>query len=210
MRIKTYLFFIVYISVHTLSQAQMAKHIAQLQGVPWDKDKLIVSLTDQEKMERLKLLPSGDSIQFINPSYDPEYDDSRFYPLDTAGLRFVDLNGDEKPDLLYTGRSGNMDLRDTKVYYFQNQQYVFYRTLKGRLINLQKDETGTIEAFTYWQPCCDSYTSRIEKHVFPPARKGEFVSSISVIGRLMGSIQAGSKDDEATGVGGGALPFSYQ
>lgn len=177
----TLLFFFISWSV----DGQMAREVAELPDLPWHEHQWVAKLSVEEKVDRLKTLPAGDSVQYESPWYSADYpEDARYLPLDTAGLRFTDLNGDGKLDLLYSGSSGAMGKRDTKVYYLENGRYEYHRELPGTVIHMNKDKEDNLVVYTHWKPCCDSYTSRIEKYLFSPSKKGEYGSSISVIGRL--------------------------
>ena len=46
-------------------------------------------MTGNEKVGRLSILPKGDTLQFIN------YYDEELYPLDTAGLHYLGISGEQ-------------------------------------------------------------------------------------------------------------------
>ena len=167
------------------SWAQMARRVAQLSNIDWNEFELVAPLDSQAKMKLLKQLPPGDSVQFEDYSYDPDYPDiPRYLSLDTAGLRFIDLNRDGRLDLLYTGLSGTLGKQDTKVYFLQENTLVYHGKLTGSVINIRQSADGQLEVYTYWRPCCDSYTSGIEKYVFSKSKKGVMAASISCIGPM--------------------------
>ncbi|MEQ9413008.1 MAG: hypothetical protein RIF39_04225 [Cyclobacteriaceae bacterium] len=158
-------------------QAQMASIISGLPNVnsqaPLDQS------TIKENLHQLStLLPSGDSVQF-------EYGDAEskeYYPLNEKGIRFIDLNFDGHPDLLYSGQSGWNNLTDTKVYLNKNGQLKFFGILNGDVITIDQ-KSNEYEVFTHWTPCCDSYTSRIEKYIFNKTDSVKLSQSISYIGK---------------------------
>ena len=158
-------------------QAQMASIISGLPNV--NSQAPLDQTTIKEKLHQLSnLLPSGDSVQF-------EYGDAEnkeYYPLNEKGIRFIDLNFDGQPDLLYSGQSGWNNLTDTKVYLNQNGQLKFFGILNGDVIAIDQ-KPNEYEVFTHWTPCCDSYTSRIEKYIFNKTDVGKMSQSISYIGK---------------------------
>ncbi|MEQ8302917.1 MAG: hypothetical protein RIB47_05970 [Cyclobacteriaceae bacterium] len=135
-----------------------------------------------EKLTALALLPPGDSVQFELPDYDPEQypDDPRYFPLDTAAIKLIDLDFDGDLDLLYTGVSRWQNLTDTKVYLKEEHQYQFLKIFHGRIIDIRKGHDH-YEIHTLWVPCCDSYTSRIDINTFS-ASSSVSLESIFVIG----------------------------
>lgn len=156
-------------------QAQMEKLLLNVPAMVNEEDQWVVNLTPNEKMELLAKLLPNDSVQFR------DYEE-KFWPLDTLGLRFIDLDGDQDLDLLYSGRSGNMTLRDSKVYINDNKKLTFAQQLWGTVTNIQK-KNGQIIVHTGWIPCCGSYTARIGKFVFSTSQIAEVEYSILVIGR---------------------------
>lgn len=161
---------------------QMVQKFAQLPLAEWSGEWRSSDLTDQEKLERLSLLPQGDSVQFELPDYDPEndYGDPRYFPFNIYGLHYFDLDFDGDLDMIYSGQSGWQTLRDTKVYLLENDSYELHSTLRGGLLDIQRKDNA-FEIHTMWVPCCDSYTTRIETHSFSAKQQSVFKESISII-----------------------------
>ena len=145
------------------------------------------NLTDKEKISLLSMLPAGDSVQFEMPNYDDEDSVPRYFPLNTFGLHYKDLDFDGDLDLIYSAQSGWQNLAGSKVYINEENVLLYHSTLRGGLLDLLKTDSS-YSSFTIWVPCCDSYTTRIEKHDFSADTIGAFDYSISVIGlrRLRG------------------------
>ena len=161
--------------------SQTQKIINELIKVPWSGTELKANLTDEEKVNMLSMLPDGDSVQFENPYYEAEYSDSKYFPLDTFGLIYKDLNFDGFPDLIYSARSGSNQLASSKVYINEENVLKYYSTLRGGILDIQKTDS-TYSCYTIWYPCCDSYTTRIEKYDFTADTVAAFDYSISVVG----------------------------
>lgn len=163
----------------------MGRIMSQLPRADWSGEWKLNQLTNTEKIARLAMLPKGDSVQFEFPDYDPEEypDDPRYFPLDTTGLHYLDFDNDGDLDLLYSGASGWLTLRSTKVFVFENGQYRLAKVLEGRILDIHKTNGG-FEVYTQWVPCCGSYTTRIEKHILSPTELATFNESISIIGLI--------------------------
>lgn len=159
--------------------------MSQLPSAEWSGEWKLNQLTDAEKIARLAMLPEGDSVQFEFPDYDPEEypDDPRYFPLNTTGLHYLDFDNDGDLDLLYSGTSGWLAQGSTKVFVLENNQYILIKILEGRLIDIHKTNTA-FEIYTLWNPCCGSYTARIEKHILSPKEQATFDESISIIGSM--------------------------
>ncbi len=165
------------------TNGQMAKIFTKLPKEKWSGKWQTTKLTDKQKLERLSLLPVGDSVQFELPYYDSlnTTNDSKYFPLNLAGLHFLDLDFDGDLDLVYSGSSGWQTLMDTKVYLSENNRYQFLEILNGAILDIHKAK-NSYEIYTQWIPCCDSYTTRIEKTLFSKSNQGSFKESISIIG----------------------------
>jgi hypothetical protein len=174
--------FVCYLFVST-ANAQMANIFTKLPKEKWSGKWQTAKLTDKQKLERLSLLPAGDSVQFELPYYDSlnTTNDNRYFPLNLKGLNFLDLDFDGDLDLVYNGSSGWQTLMDTKVYLNENNRYQFLKILNGAIIDIHKTK-NSYEIYTQWIPCCDSYTTRIEKTLFSKSIQGSFQESISIIG----------------------------
>ena len=128
------------------------------------------------------LLPDNDSLQFELPGYDPEDPGyPQYYPLDTNTIYMLDLNFDGAEDLIYSGQSGWATLRDCSVYLKEGLQLKYETLLRGGLLDIHKTNDSII-VYTMWVPCCDSYTTRIEKYIFTKNEVATFEYSISVVG----------------------------
>ncbi|MFZ1805619.1 MAG: hypothetical protein WAU36_00265 [Cyclobacteriaceae bacterium] len=161
----------------TTACAQMAKVISQLPPVKLNT--LPAPFSTEENLDMLyAMLPPGDSVQFVSESGDS----NDYYALNTEGIRFIDLNFDGQLDLLYSGQSGWNNLTDTKVYYNSNDTLKFFTILNGDFLAIDQKE-NEYEIFTHWSPCCDSYTSRIEKYIFNKTDSGVLNQSISFVGK---------------------------
>ncbi|MEP2668761.1 MAG: hypothetical protein ABJH04_07195 [Cyclobacteriaceae bacterium] len=155
----------------------MGEIISQLPSVK--NEKVFDPVTHDDQLKKLySLLPPGDSVQF---KYG-DGDTGDYYALNKNGIRFIDLNFDGKEDLLYSGQSGWNNLTDTKVYFNNNDQLKFHQKLSGDVIAIDQQKNA-LEVFTLWTPCCDSYTSRIEKYVFSTNDSGQFILSVSFVGK---------------------------
>lgn len=189
---------------NSVLNAQMAKVFSELPNLPFDVDGLLKDFSDEQKLDLLKSLPEGDSVQFEDPYVsDDDEDIRRYYPLSLSGLRFLDLDSDGDLDILYSGMSGNMGAMDTKIWILENGEYRFLKYLSGKVIQVSEKDSG-IEILTYWKPCCDSYTSRIEKYLFKNSGEIEKGIGISLIGIPKDNTQADSVQlDDGTWV----MPF---
>ncbi|MEO1054756.1 MAG: hypothetical protein AAFX87_29255 [Bacteroidota bacterium] len=152
-----------------------------LLSLPVEPSTGIPKLSDDELSEKLSLLPPDINIAFLEGSTSDGKDS--YFPLDSAGIVFLDLDFDGDEDMVYSGPAGVNGLRDTKVFFKEGHTLKLYGTLRGRLLQInQHKKTTTLS--TLWQPCCDSYTSRIEKHAVAVHHQVDFVESISIIGRI--------------------------
>ncbi|QSE98065.1 hypothetical protein [Fulvivirga lutea] len=114
-------------------------------------------LTDEEKWEKLHALPKGDSVQFI---YSEDEDETQYYPLNMYGLYYLDIDGDDDLDLIYSGQNGWNNRMGTKVYELDNDVLKIKKELNGGIFSLEKTDNGVILK-TVENPCCDSYTSKL-------------------------------------------------
>jgi hypothetical protein len=176
------IFFVCCLLVSTVN-AQMSKAFTKLPKEKWSGKWQPAKLTEKQKLERLSLLPVGDSVQFELPYYDSlnTTSDSKYFPLNLGGLYFLDLDFDGDLDLVYSGSSGFQTLMDTKIYLNENNRYRFLKILNGEILDIHKTK-NSYEIYTQWIPCCDSYTSRIEKALFSKSNRSSFEESISIIG----------------------------
>ena len=159
--------------------AQMNKEMRSILPQDWNQKDILVSLEKEEKLALLKRLTPIDSILFE----DYTSEELGYFPLDTAALKFLDLNSDGHLDLLYSSTSGPMGMQDTKVFFQQEGKLQLVKQLKGGVFHLTKNKTNT-ELSTLWQPCCGSYTSRLLTYRFSESESGELQSAIFFIGRL--------------------------
>ena len=85
-------YIILFCTIHHLSAfCQMCKEVSILPEISWNEKELVADLSRDEKVKLLSMLPEGDSVQFEDPSYDPDYSTgSKYLWLDTAGLRYLD------------------------------------------------------------------------------------------------------------------------
>mgnify|MGYP001799390039 CR=1 FL=1 len=194
------LLLIALVGVPHASNAQMNREVRKILNSNWDQKGIVAPLDSAQKMALLSKLLPGDSVQFRDESID---DEVVYYYLNMNGLRFLDLNGDQNLDLLYSGISGTMSKTDTKVFLNDGKRLVYTKMLPGGIFHIAKRQ-DTLLVSTLWQPCCDSYTSRIETYAFHADDEGEFQSSISFIGRYYrvfidaGEVQSMKKEPSAT------------
>lgn len=176
------IFFVLMMFLTGICDAQMSRSFSRLPDVPFDESSMIVDLNNQEKILKLNKLLEIDSVLFKDPYSNSEFPEGQeYFPLDSSGLRFMDLNQDGYNDLLYTGISGSMGMMDTKMFINNGMKLEFKKQLEGQLINVKKNDR-TIEFSTYWKPCCDSYTSRIFTYTINGKGSIQLNSTISIIG----------------------------
>ena len=166
----------------------MSRYVTQLpasQAHTW-----VDTLSPISKMRLYDSLWSSDSVQFPNPHFDSTYvDDSKYLPLDTFGIHFIDMDFDGDLDLVYSGISGPMNQQGTRIYLNQNTKLIHHKDIAGYLMTITHlPDSLKTTLRTCWQPCCDSYTSRIESFEFSNESRAKFTGSISIIGRLMETI----------------------
>lgn len=150
--------------------------------VNWSKKEKGADLSDQEKLDRLKMLPTGERVEFER-DYDEETDETFYFELSLYGLTFLDLDFDGDLDLLYSSiRRGGMGQLSTKVYYNINNVLEQQTTLRNGILDIKKNN-GNYEVYTLFHPCCDSYTTRIDQYRFSDVDTAVFVESISLMGR---------------------------
>ncbi|MEQ8472348.1 MAG: hypothetical protein RIC35_14240 [Marinoscillum sp.] len=123
-----------------------------------------VQYSPQERMDQLKLLKLSDEVKFKMPQSDTS-DLIEYFPLDTLGLHFADINGDDQPDLLYSGQAGYSGVLHTKVFYRKNDSLIFDSTIPGRVVSLEKVGENRMVFYLVSNPCCDSYTGQIIKYL---------------------------------------------
>jgi hypothetical protein len=150
-----------------------------LQG--WSKQYRGETLSDKEKLERLNMLPTGERIEFES-DYDEETDETYYYELSVSGLHYIDLDFDGDLDLLYSAQNGNMTQSATKVFYNEEGVLRHRTTLRDGILDIKKN-TNNYEVYTLFQPCCDSYTTRIDQYNFSASDTAVFQESVSIIGR---------------------------
>ena len=156
--------------------------IEKLPQTEWSKKERGANLSDEEKLEMLKMLPKGERIEF-EMGYDEETEGTEYLELNLYGLKFLDLDFDGDLDHLYVStRNGGGRQLSTKVYYNERNVLTYHSNLKNGIIDIYKEGTS-YSVFTQFHPCCDSYTTRIDQYKFSAKEKAVFVESISLIGR---------------------------
>lgn len=165
-----------------LAQSPTFLIIEKLPYTEWSKQEKGANLSDEEKLEMLTMLPKGERVEFVYEEGEtPE--ETTYYELNLYGLKFLDLDFDGDLDLLYSSlRSGGMGQLSTKVYYNINNVLKHQKILRNGLIDIKKNK-DSYEIYTQFHPCCDSYTTRIETHIFSATDTAVFKESISLIGR---------------------------
>ncbi len=159
-----------------------AQFIDKLPKEKWSKKEKGEDMPDAEKIELLSMLPKGERIEFIDYSTSEE-NDTTYLEFNAAYITYLDLDFDGDLDLLYSGIDGTgMMQMATKVYYNINNELTYYTTLRDGVFDMRKNKKS-YEIYTLFQPCCDSYTTRIEKYIFSKEHKAKFDESISIIGR---------------------------
>ncbi len=156
--------------------------VEKLPIVEWTKQENAAKLSDEEKLEMLKMLPEGDRVEFIYEEGQTA-EETEYLELNVYGLKYLDLDFDGDLDLLYTSlANGGMRQLSTKVYYNKGGKLKYHSTLKNGIIDIHK-EGHNYRVYTQFHPCCDSYTTRINQYNFSGKDKAVFVESISLIGR---------------------------
>jgi hypothetical protein len=135
-----------------------------------------------ERMEILKSLIHPDSIcYFIDYAHLDEDERDLVFPLDTFGVHILDLDMDGDLDLIYSAQSGPMSATSTAIYLNEEEKLRIDTIIKGKLVNIYPTKKGS-SIYTFWKPCCDSYTNRLENYVIS-SNGVEFSGSVSYIGR---------------------------
>ncbi|MEQ9306895.1 MAG: hypothetical protein RJQ14_23470 [Marinoscillum sp.] len=142
----------------------------------------VIQYSKLEKIQRLNALMADTMIQFDMPGLE-DSDSLEYFPLDTMGLHFVDLNGDDQHDLIYSGQSGNSGVQRTKIFYRNNDSLLFKKELPGRLVSMEQIGSEELSFFTVSNPCCDSYTAQIIKY----SHRGSILNrdyTVSIVGEI--------------------------
>lgn len=177
-------FFVAIISLLVLSLNAFNQSIHVINSIPlcnWSGIEKGADLSDEEKLAMLKMLPPSERIEFVMDSWHDE-DAVEYWSLDTSGLVYIDLDFDGDLDLLYSGINGNMMQTATKVLYNDNGELNWVLSLPDGILDLKKN-ANSIDVYTLFMPCCDSYTTRIDHFSFSKFDTAAFQQSISMIGR---------------------------
>lgn len=155
--------------------------IEKLPQTEWSKKEKGADLSNQEKLNLLKQLPEGERVEF-EMDYDEETKETTYWELSPYGLYYLDLDFDGDLDLLYSAQNGTMSQTATKVYYNNNNVLEYTSYLRDGLIDIKKND-DSYNIYTLFQPCCGSYTTRIDQYRFSKVDTAIFKESISIIGR---------------------------
>lgn len=177
----TFLIFLMGLSCASYSQTPSYLIIEKLPQTVWSKMEKGADLSNQEKMNLLKKLPDGKRVEF-ELDYDEETKETTYWEYSPSGLYFLDLDFDGDLDLLYSAQNGSMMQTATKVYYNNNNVLEYYTYLKDGILDIKKNKDN-YEVYTLFHPCCDSYTTRIDRYCFSAKDTASFQESISIIGR---------------------------
>lgn len=178
---KKYTTLIVFFTVvNSFSQSPAYLIIEKLPLVDWSGNEKGADLTNQERLEHLKILPDGERIEFVM-DYDEE-EDTTYWEFEPSGLYYLDLDFDGDLDLLYSATNGTMRQTATKVFYNRNNELEYHTSLRDGILDIKKDK-DSYTVFTLFRPCCDSYTTRIDQYKFSAKNMAVFEESISLIGR---------------------------
>lgn len=107
LKLSATLLLMVGMDVPSFSQTPSYMIIEKLPIVEWSKKEKGANLSEQEKLERLKMLPKGDRVEFIDYYEDLE-EDTSYWELSLSGLYYLDLDFDGDLDLLYSAQNGSM------------------------------------------------------------------------------------------------------
>ncbi len=154
------------------------------EGLPlteWSGKENGVSFSEQEIIERLKMLPKGERVEFVM-DYSEEGGDTTYWSLSVGGIYYIDLDFDGDLDLLYSGQNGTMAQTGTKVYYNVNNILIYSAKLRDGIFDIKKNK-DSYSVFTLFLPCCGSYTTKIEEYRFSAIDTAVYQESISIIGR---------------------------
>ncbi len=113
-------------------------------------------LTDKDKIALLNKLPEEDTLEFMDHMV------GDLYPLDTAGLHYIDLDQDGDLDLVYASYSGTMGAGSAKVYLQEKDRFNFVGIAKGWIRHIEI--SPQLKIYTFEHPCCDSYTNSIKSY----------------------------------------------
>lgn len=182
MKLKQTVFLIV-IGLTTVAYCQTPAYqvIEKLPTAEWSKEEKGANLTNEEKRRLLKMLPTGERIEF-EMGYDEETKETTYWEFNPLGLYYLDLDFDGDLDLLYSAQNGSMMQTATKVYYNNNNVLEYSTYLRDGVLDIKKNEDN-YEVYTLFHPCCDSYTTRIDQYRFSATDTATFKESISIIGR---------------------------
>jgi hypothetical protein len=160
------------------AKSQSYRIIEKLPKTIWSGKEKGAILNELEKEAFLAKLPKGEKLPFI---MEYEEGDTIYWDSNSGRSYFIDLDFDGDLDLLYTGVNGGMRQMATKVYYNENGELVFKALLKEGIFDIKKN-INSYSVFTIFEPCCDSYTTRIDHYDFSASKQGVFVESVSMIG----------------------------
>jgi len=176
------LILVLIVSFFSHGQTPSYKIIEKLPVVSWSKTEKGADLSDKEKLDLLKMLPAGERIEF-EMGFDEETNETTYWEFNIQGLYYLDLDYDGDLDLLYSAQNGAMMQTATKVFYNNNNVLDQVTYLRDGILDIKRNKESC-EIYTLFQPCCDSYTTRIDQYRFSDADTAVFVESISIIGRL--------------------------
>lgn len=173
---------IIFVMLFPISLSGQTHYI--IQELPLVQNNLkgkLSSFTIDEKIKMLSLLPENEKIEFEFPTGSLYDEETEYFPLDTFGLNYIDLNFDGRSDLIYSSQSGNMGIMSSKIYINEGNILKYKCTVSGGLLHIEKSGSS-YNCYFVWYPCCDSYTSRISKYSFSKDQFAEKEFVISVIG----------------------------
>jgi hypothetical protein len=149
------IFITIFLFAPLYGVGQIFKSLEKRYLEPFKWTEFEVQMSDEQKIQWLSHLHEDDTIEFLD--YNGE-----LFPLDTAGLHYLDLDMDNDLDLIYQTYYGGMGRGSSKIYVQEDG----YFDLKGRIqgwiydINLKPK----FEIISYDKPCCDSYTNSIRTY----------------------------------------------
>ena len=178
--VKSVLFLILILLFHQSHSQALKKIIEALAS--YDSAELLHprSLSDAEKLRLLTHL-TEDSVQFHKPFYEEDPDMPQYFPLSLSSLDYIDLDGDDDLDLIYSGPSGTAGKFDSKVFMFEYDSLRLKQFAPGIVIGVIRERYGTA-FYSQWTPCCDSYNARIHKYLVNSKGIIESMYTVNYIG----------------------------